>query len=169
MRTWRWLVMNSDEHMEQICVCTWLCVCVCVIMLLMQDLHPSLVSVPIWHSCIPLGGDILILSTTPTWIGFTGSTPPRRRGEGDPKTEEVEKDKLIQGFGKGIKEIKLDRVYGGGWVSGLGGLSILYPYILLLSAIKLNEMLSTFSPPPPLPTSVLLWFSVNNVSAALHR
>lgn len=44
---------------------TNMCLCMCVHELLLQDLQPS-VCVPVWHSCIPLGGGILTTSTTAT-------------------------------------------------------------------------------------------------------
>lgn len=110
MRACRWLVMNSDEHLGQICF--YVCVrmsCYC------KDLQPS-VSVPAWHSCIALGGDILIVSTTATLTSFTGRAAPPQRRWGSLGERRASKDrgeeKLTQGFGKGRKEIQIDQDWG---------------------------------------------------------
>lgn len=85
--------------------------------------------------------------------------------EGYPKTEEEETDKLIPRFGEGIKELKLDRecVESRKAKVGLEIFRSWFPLQLnTLFVISLQGDLFSIS------CSVLLWFSVNSVSAVLH-
>lgn len=93
-------------------MCVSMCAC---IQLLMQDLLPSLVSVPALKPLHPSGrshpdsvnnADSKMLY----WRLGSASEEMTHTGgeEGYPKTEEAEKNKLMQRFGKRINKIKLN-------------------------------------------------------------
>lgn len=103
MRTCRWLVMNSDEHMGKICVC--------VHELLLQDLQPSLsqpdTPASPWEETSWLCQQRRLEPALPEERPHLWGDEAHLGREGHLKTEEEKK--LIQGFGKGIKEIQLDQ------------------------------------------------------------
>lgn len=163
MRTCRWLVMNSDEHMGQICV--YVCVCMHKVVnarpAALLSLCPSLkTSVSLWEETSWFCQRQLQPALPEAWLRLQWDEAHWRR-EGYPKTEEEEKDKLIRRFGERIKEIQLDwecverRKAKACWKYSI----IFYP--LQLNTLIIINLQCYFS------HKLLLWFSVNSVSAAL--